>query len=785
MFIGVLLALVVLAGGAAAGPVSEAVATGIITAVWVDWPDGRAEPPRFYLNGADGSLTELLPGAVPAWELERMIGQQVLAGGPAMETAAGGGEMNRLVVSSLAPLGGDKSVATDPETVGNSRWLALGCKFPDVAAVPHDMAYYAGMYRNTYPGLDHYWREVSYGQMDLAGSQAAGWFTLPKNQAAYYDGGLKWWDIVNDCTAAADAAVTFTDYDGLSFILNDTLGGSALGGPIIWDLDGARQIYAANWIPAWASSTLSIFQHEMGHGYRFSHSASATGEEYADVWDVMGKDRAGCAANDPLYGCVGKYPIAYHRGNATAWLDGRIYDAGPGTHTITLAPATRPSDPGYQMIRVPIDPAPYHYLTIEARQKESYDAGLPGNAVILHEIAERAVKAWIISPCPPQEGVICDGDSEGAMLCVGETLALALGNVAVRVDAAEGNGYRLTIVNNAPSHHVELPPVADTYVRKDKPGTNFGTQAQLLTGPNGTVSSYLNFGVLPEAITSAQLKLTAIGNVHADGETVSGASRFYKGTTTPWTETGLTYNNAPDSNQSGWGWPFPELSANTVTWELWWTQFWTTPYQTLEVGNGWQGIPVIAYSSREGANPPRLILDYLEIPPYDPPTDTHTFTPTNDATANQAMPNAIYGTKLVLQVKDAAKDMNSYLKFNAQGLTGTVQSATLRLFVKDPGPDGGKVYAASPFYKNTTTFWLETGLKWNNAPPQAGAPLDSVGKAVKGQWVELDVTAAVVAALNDNGRVSLLLTNDSTNLVTYSSKEGAKPPELVVVTSDE
>lgn len=48
----------------------------------------------------------------------------------------------------------------------------------------------------------------------------------------------------------------------------------------------------------------------------------------------------------------------------------------------------------------------------------------------------------------------------------------------------------------------------------------------------------------------------------------------------------------------------------------------------------------------------------------------------------------------------------------------------------------------------------------------------------------MDVTGAVIAGVAaDNGRVSFALRNNSTNLVVYSSKEGAHPPELVVVTS--
>jgi len=167
------------------------------------------------------------------------------------------------------------------------------------------------------------------------------------------------------------------------------------------------------------------------------------------------------------------------------------------------------------------------------------------------------------------------------------------------------------------------------------------------------------------------------------------------------------------------------------------------------------------------------------------PVNTFFFAPTNDAFVTQAHTRAIYGTKPVLKVNDAARDMNTYLKYNVSEVSGSVQSATLRLWVNDPGPDGGQVYATSPFYKDTTKLWLETGLRWNNAPPATGAALDAVGNAVKGQWVDLDVTSAVVAALVNNGRVSLLLTNDYSNLVTYSSKEGLHPPELVIVTSPE
>ena len=37
----------------------------------------------------------------------------------------------------------------------------------------------------SYPGLDHYWREVSYNQMNVTGSNVVGWYTLPQPMSYY------------------------------------------------------------------------------------------------------------------------------------------------------------------------------------------------------------------------------------------------------------------------------------------------------------------------------------------------------------------------------------------------------------------------------------------------------------------------------------------------------------------------------------------------------------------------------------------------------------------------
>ena len=41
-------------------------------------------------------------------------------------------------------------------------------------------AYFEDLFGATRPGLADYWREVSYGQISLAGSRMVGWYTLPR-----------------------------------------------------------------------------------------------------------------------------------------------------------------------------------------------------------------------------------------------------------------------------------------------------------------------------------------------------------------------------------------------------------------------------------------------------------------------------------------------------------------------------------------------------------------------------------------------------------------------------
>jgi len=159
-------------------------------------------------------------------------------------------------------------------------------------------------------------------------------------------------------------------------------------------------------------------------------------------------------------------------------------------------------------------------------------------------------------------------------------------------------------------------------------------------------------------------------------------------------------------------------------------------------------------------------------------TTVTSFSPVADTHVYSGSANSKYGSSATITVQGGSKAYNGYLKFNVAGLSGTVRSAKLRLYVTDPSPNGGSVYSVSNFYKNSTTSWTESGLTWKNAPPISGTPLASAGSAASGYWKEFPVTAVVTR----DGTYSFGITSSHTDAVNYSSKEGANKPQLIVET---
>jgi PKD repeat protein len=154
---------------------------------------------------------------------------------------------------------------------------------------------------------------------------------------------------------------------------------------------------------------------------------------------------------------------------------------------------------------------------------------------------------------------------------------------------------------------------------------------------------------------------------------------------------------------------------------------------------------------------------------------TLTFLSAADAHVVSTSPTRNFGTDTLLRVRNGTSDgtvtYRPYLKFNVSGVSGTVSSVKLRLYVNTGTKDGGGVYPVG-------SGWTESGITWDTAPPISGSPLASYGVTTTGTWADLELGPGAVTG---NGTYSFAVANSIlTASGYYSSREGTDPPQLVV-----
>ena len=156
------------------------------------------------------------------------------------------------------------------------------------------------------------------------------------------------------------------------------------------------------------------------------------------------------------------------------------------------------------------------------------------------------------------------------------------------------------------------------------------------------------------------------------------------------------------------------------------------------------------------------------------PGNTLTFTPVADARVAQATPTTNYGAQTNLQAGAASGSaQNSYLRFTLSGISGPIQSVKLRVYCTTNATNNGPaVYLAD-------NNWIETGtngITWNTQPALLSGAFDNKGAIALSSWVEYDVTALVAG----DGTYTFALVADGSDGVTFASREGTPPPEVVV-----
>ena len=327
---------------------------------------------------------------------------------------------------------------------GPKHWINILCKFADDGVEPQGSSYFQdGLFGSEYPGMDHYWREVSYDTVSIT-SATAGWYTLPHPRSYYVDDdaedgrGADLDALLIDCGALAD--IDLGGAEGLNLMFNLDLDCCAWGGQAcIYESWLSGWCGSVTWEPPWGYQNQQIIAHEMGHGFGLPHSNNSDGDDdtYDNPWDVM-SDTWSFGSWFWPYGNIGQHTISYHK-RSLGWIpDADVFPFGGGVQTIELERLAQPIGNGYLMAVIPVDQT--RYYTLEARVRVGYDVSLPGDGVIIHEIdPSRWEPAWLVQEFPSNPS----GD-DGEVWTVGEVYENAADGITITVEAATSTGWRIS-----------------------------------------------------------------------------------------------------------------------------------------------------------------------------------------------------------------------------------------------------------------------------------------------------------------------------------------------------
>jgi len=360
-----------------------------------------------------------------------------------------------LQITSIQSVGSD---LFEEVVTGSQPWVNILCKFSDIATIPKSPSAINEFFSTNYPGLDHYWRAISYNMINLTGSVTSSqWYTLPQPRSFYVDinGNPNLDLIANHCTAAADAEIFYPPFVGINIMLNSDIGCCAWGGSSFITLDGVSKNYRMTWDPPWAQSH-DVLSHEMGHGFGFPHSSGPADNPpaglsiYVSSWDVMSNAGGTCVNTNANLGCIGQGVLASYI-TEDGWIPANriaVVNMGVDT-TITIDRLQQPiNSTGTLWARIPIGGSSNQYYTVEVRDVSSgYDVNIPAHAVVIHKVnlnlTGNTGPALVVDAADGNDNV----NDAGARWLPGETYTDSAENITIDVLSQTGSSFNVRIRN--------------------------------------------------------------------------------------------------------------------------------------------------------------------------------------------------------------------------------------------------------------------------------------------------------------------------------------------------
>lgn len=429
--------------------------TGHLQMVWGDrapHTKGPASKFRTSLVTGNGKSLRLDPDSArrAAGDLYALYGEEV-----ALSIARQASLLHTdpvLIPEAIVALTPSQMTHTTRDVTGPQPWITLMCKFAGNADEPKPLSYFQSLYGNQPGEMGHFWSKVSYGKVTINGSTAAGWYTLPHARSHYItmqngepDADLT--ALFQDCTAAADADIDFSQFVGIGLAFNDDLDGYAWGGSRYAALDGPAKTWYVTWRPPWGFNNLAPNAHEMGHGFGLPHANNSDGDPdpYDNPWDVM-SDSWYNATHSATYGTLPKEISIWSRAHL-GWVDANErleINANGNWQQIHLSFAELQNINGMREIRIQPPGFPNsEYFTVEARQSTgTYDGNLAGTAVIIHHVQTgREEPAWSVDAAQPPAD---RANNPGSIFKVGESIALTP-SVHLQVAGTANDGFLVSI----------------------------------------------------------------------------------------------------------------------------------------------------------------------------------------------------------------------------------------------------------------------------------------------------------------------------------------------------
>jgi PKD repeat protein len=236
----------------------------------------------------------------------------------------------------------------------------------------------------------------------------------------------------------------------------------------------------------------------------------------------------------------------------------------------------------------------------------------------------------------------------------------------------------------------------------------------------------------------------------------------------------------PTSGPPGQSVAFTDLSSNSPTGWDWDFGDGTLPHGTTQnpshvyAAAGTYTVTLIA-SNTSGPSAPVSRTNYISITTGGGGGTPITLTPDADAQVKVGSTTNL-GADVQLRTREenpvASSTYRSFLRFNVAGLTGSVNTVTLRLWVNTASANTQTVF-------NTTSnpAWPEATTNGTNAPAIGSTAYGSSTASPAGAYKDIPL---LPSSIPGNVPVTFAVTSSGTTSAYFSSKEGAHPPQLVI-----